>query len=331
MMFKRLAIKNQNFRRKNVRTKNLKWMAGISLAMGIGLLAGCGTIKQPLPPSPSATNATGTTVQSSKIKVVAAENFYGEVAQAVGGDHVAVTSILTNPGQDPHDYEPTADASIAVADAQVVVYTGIGYDDWMDKLLNADSSAKTKEVVVVGSDLLGKVAGDNPHAWYDPSIMSKLANKIADDLGKLDPANSLDYQKRAKDYVATMAQLTAKVAKIKQAKPVTIDVSEPVFDYMGNILNLKVNNPKFSKAIEDGNDPTASDYANVQNDINTKKIKLFVYNTQTVSPTIENIVKLAESNGIPVVKVTETEPTGQNYIQWMTAQLDQVGKVFGIQ
>ncbi|SPF44887.1 Metal ABC transporter substrate-binding protein [Candidatus Desulfosporosinus infrequens] len=309
-----------------MRTESLKWMMGISLvAMAIGVLSGCGTTKQPTPPSPSASNAT------LRIKVVAAENFYGEVAQAVGGDHVEVTSILTNPAQDPHDYEPTADASKAVADAQVIVYTGIGYDDWMDKLLNADSSAKTKEVVVVGSDLLGKAAGDNPHVWYDPSTMPKLANKLADDLGKLDPDHSQDYKKRANDYIASLLHLTAKVAKIKQSKPVTIDVSEPVFDYMGDALNLKINDPKFAKAVEDGNDPTASDFATVQNDIKTKKIKLFVYNTQTDSPTVENIVKLAESNGIPIVNVTETEPTGKNYIQWMSEQLDLVGKVFGVQ
>ena len=309
-----------------MRTKSLKWMLGISLvAMAIGVLSGCGTTKQPTPSSPSASNAT------SRIKVVAAENFYGEVAKAVGGDHVELTSILTNPAQDPHDYEPTADASKAVADAQVIVYTGIGYDDWMDKLFNADSSAKTKEVVVVGSDLLGKAAGDNPHVWYDPSTMPKLANKLADDLGKLDPDHSQDYKKRANDYIASLLHLTAKVAKIKQSTPVTIDVSEPVFDYMGDALNLKVNDPKFAKAVEDGNDPTASDFANVQNDIKTKKIKLFVYNTQTDSPTVENIVKLAESYGIPIVKVTETEPTGKNYTQWMSEQLDQVGKVFGVQ
>lgn len=315
-----------------MRTKISKWMLGIALvAMAIGVLTGCGATKQTVSTNSSDSKATDTTVLNQKIKVVAAENFYGEVAQAVGGDRVAVTSILTNPAQDPHDYEPAADAAKAVADAQVVVYTGIGYDDWMDKLLKADSSGKVKNVVVVGSDLLGKAAGDNPHVWYDPSTMPKLANKLADDLGKLDPEHLQDYQKRANDYITSLAPLTAKVAEIKQSAPVIIDVSEPVFDYMGDALNLKVNDPKFAKAIEDGNDPSASDLANVQNDIKDKKIKLFVYNIQSKSPTVDSIVKLAESNGIPIVKVTETEPTGKDYIQWMTEQLDQIGNVFGIQ
>ncbi|WP_242976011.1 zinc ABC transporter substrate-binding protein [Desulfosporosinus sp. FKB] len=301
----------------------------IIAVMVIGLLTGCSTTT-PTDSNNSKTSQENNNVASQTIKVVAAENFYGEVAQAVGGDHVNVTSILTNPGQDPHDYEPTVDTSKAVADAQVVIYTGIGYDDWMDRLLKSDSSSKTKDVVVVGSDLMGKIDGDNPHVWYDLSTMPKLAQKLADDYSKLDPGNAQEYQKRAKDYLQQLDQLTVKVAKIRQAAPVNIDVSEPVFDYLGDSLNLKVNNSKFAKAIEDGNDPNASDLANVQNDIKTKAIKLLVFNTQTDSPTVENIVKLAESSGIPIVKVTETEPTGKNYIQWMSEQLDQVGIIFGV-
>ena len=301
-----------------------------AMAMAIGMATGCGTAT-PAATGPGASQANTSAGSNSKINVVAAENFYGEVAQAVGGDRVEVTSILTNPSQDPHDYEPTAETSKAVADAQVVVYTGIGYDDWMDRLLKADSSDKNKDVVAVGSDLLGKSAGDNPHVWYNLSTMPILADKLADDLGKLDPANSADYHKRAQDYIGTIKQLTDKAAKIKQSNPVSIDVSEPVFDYLAESLNLTVNNSKFALAVEEGNDPTASDYANVQNDIKNHKIKFFVFNTQTDSPTVENIVKLAQSNNIPVVNVTETEPTGKNYIQWMTDQLDQVGNVLGIQ
>ena len=308
-----------------MRAKNQKWMMGIALAAIAGWgLVGCGAT-QPTGFSPTVAG------QGQKIKVVAAENFYGEVAQAVGGDQVEVTSILKNPDQDPHDYEPTADASRAVADAQVVIYTGIGYDDWMNKLLKADSSAPTKEVVVVGSDLLGKVAGDNPHVWYDPTAMPKLAAKLAADLSKLDPNHAQDYQKRAHDYIASLTPLTTSLAKIRQSTTVNIDVSEPVFDYMAEALNLKVNDSRFAKAIEDGNDPTAADFANVQTDIKDKKIKFFVYNTQTDNPTVDNIVKLARSYGIPVLEVTETEPAGKDYIQWMADELNQVGKALGPQ
>lgn len=289
----------------------------IIVALTLFLVAGCGTKPADTP-----------VVQKTKIKVVAAENFYGEVAQAVGGDRVEVTSILSNPEQDPHAYEPTADASKVVADGKVVVYTGIGYDDWMSKLLKADSTAASKEVVAVGSDLLGKKDGDNPHVWYDPTTMPRLAQKLADDYSKLDPDHAKEFQKQANEYIATLAPLRAKVAKLKQVSPIYIDVSEPVFGYMADALNLKTNDPDFAKAIEDENDPTAAEFAGVQNDIKDKKIKFFVYNTQTESPTVDKIVKLAKDNEIPVIEVTETEPSGKNYIQWMTEQLDQIEKVF---
>ncbi len=304
-------------------TKRLTWISQFVVAtIVIFLLAGCGSTKQIV---------SNSNDQKPKIKVVAAELFWGEAAQAVGGDRVEVSSLISNPAEDPHDYEPTTNDSKAVADAQVVVYTGLGYDGWMDKFLQADSSDKNKEVVVVGKDLLGKEAGDNPHVWYNPSTMPLVAQKIADDLSKLDPDNAQNYQNRANDYIASLAPLMDKVAKLRQATPVTIDVSEPVFDYMADALNIKVNDPKFALAVEEGNDPSATDIATVQNDIKSKKIKFFVFNTQTDMPTVENMAKLAEDNGVPVVKVTEMEPAGKAYLQWMNDQLDQVEKVFSVQ
>ena len=312
-------------RKGNQMQTKLKWMALIVVTLiPVWLLAGCSS-KQ------STTNPNPVGAAGPKIQVVAAEDFYGEVAQAVGGDRVAVTSILTDPNVDPHEYEPTADASKSVANAQVVVYTGIGYDDWMNKLIRANTTANTKQVVAVGSDLLGRITGDNPHVWYDPATMPKLADRLADILGQLDPGQAQDYQNRARSYINTLTPMTDEIARLKQSAPVAIDVSEPVFGYLADALNLKTNDPKFAKAIEEGNDPNASDVINVQSDIKNKRIKFFVYNIQTDDPTVKNIVQLAESNGIPVVKVTETEPTGDNYLQWMTGQLDQAGKALGIQ
>jgi zinc/manganese transport system substrate-binding protein len=301
-----------------MKLKNLPLILLIALVI---CLSGCAQ-------KPNA-NQNANSTPPGKIKVVAAENFYGEVAQAVGGDQVDVTSILTNPDQDPHDYEPTAEASKAVADAQVVIYTGIGYDDWMDKFIQADGSASSKYVVDVGTDILGKASGDNPHVWYDPATMPKLAEKLAGDLAQLDSAHASDYTQRAQAYIASLAPLNDKIARLKQSTPMLIDVSEPVFGYMADALNFQTNDPRFAKAIEDGNDPNASDVIQVQNDIKNKRIKFFVYNIQTDSPTVKNIVQVAESNGVPLVRVTETEPSGKNYMQWMSDQLDQVSQALG--
>ncbi|MDP4107569.1 MAG: zinc ABC transporter substrate-binding protein, partial [Bacillota bacterium] len=268
---------------------------------------------------------------SGKIKIVAAENFYGEVAKAVGGNHVEVTDILDNPNTDPHDYEPTPDAARTVSNSQMIIYNGVGYDSWMDKLINADSSSKSKSITKVADDVMGKKEGENEHIWYNPDTMPKLAKKLADDLAKLDPSQAQTYQKNAQTYIDSLAPLQEKVKKLKQTSGTKIDVSEPVFDYMANALNLEVNDQKFSFAIDNGSEPSAADVGKLQNDLKGKKIKLFVYNVQNSSPTVDNLVKMAKSSGVPVVKVTETEPKGKTYLQWMNEQLDQVAKALGIQ
>jgi zinc/manganese transport system substrate-binding protein len=289
----------------------------------IFLLSACG--------SSSNDTSTSKSDSSGKIKIVAAENFYGEVAKAVGGDHVAVTDILNNPNTDPHDYEPTPDVARTVSNAQMIVYNGVGYDSWMDKLINADSSSKSKTITKVADNVMGKKEGDNEHIWYNPDTMPKLAKKLAADLAKLDPSHEQTYQKNAQTYIDSLAPLQGKVQKLKQTFGVKIDVSEPVFDYMASALNLEVNNQKFSLAIDNGTEPSAADVGKLQNDLKGKNIKLFVYNVQNSSPTVDNLLKMAKSSGVPVVKVTETEPKGKTYLQWMNDQLDQVAKGLGIQ
>lgn len=259
-----------------------------------------------------------------KIRITVAENFYGEVAQAVGGEYVDVTSLLTSPDADPHEYEPTPDASKAVDDASVVVFNGIGYDEWMQKLIDASGKAADKTVIRVASDVMAHRDGDNEHVWYDPATMGKFADYLADRLGALDPDHQADYADQASDYKQSLAPLTANIAALKQPSPLPVAVSEPVFDYMARALNFEITDEKFEKAAEEETDPAPQDVARLQDDIRQKKIRLFVNNIQASSPTVRNLVDLAKQNDVPVVEVTETQPAGKSYLQWMTAILDQI-------
>jgi zinc/manganese transport system substrate-binding protein len=290
-----------------VLTKAMLLLTAIAL---VSLLSGCGKTKD--------------VANSGKIKIVAAENFYGEVAQAVGGDLVEVVSLLTSPDMDPHDYEPTPQASKDVDAAQIVIYNGIGYDAWMTKIIEASGDAKNKTIIAVGSDVMGKKEGDNEHQWYNPETFPKYAKDLAEKLGKLDPDNAATYTQQADAYIATLAPLTDLAKELKQATAVPIAVSEPVFDYMAEALNLTISNKKFEIAAEEGVDPAPADVAQLQDDIKAKKIKMFVNNIQASSPTVENMVALSKENGIPIIEVTETLPSGKNYIQWMTDILNQI-------
>jgi zinc/manganese transport system substrate-binding protein len=290
-----------------VLTKTMLLFTAFALA---SLLSSCGKAKDVNP--------------SGKIKIVAAENFYGEVAQAVGGDLVEVVSLLTSPDMDPHDFEPTPQASKDVDAAQIVIYNGIGYDEWMAKVIEASGDAKNKTVIAVGSDVMGKKEGDNEHLWYNPDTFPIYAKDLAEKLGKLDPDNAATYTRQADAYIATLAPFTDLAKELKQTTSVPIAVSEPVFDYMAEALNLMVTNKKFEMAAEESVDPAPADVAQLQDVIKAKKIKMFVNNIQSSSPTIENMVALSKENAIAIIEVTETLPKDKNYIQWMTDILNQI-------
>ena len=262
------------------------------------------------------------------VKIVAAENFYGDVASQIGGDAVAVTSILTNPDQDPHLFEASAETAKALADAKVVIVNGVDYDPWMEKLLSAHKSTGRKEIVV--ASLVGRKAGDNPHLWYDPDYVKAAAKALAADLAAVDPARKADYDKGEAQFLDSLKPLDAKIADMRQkyaGQPVI--ASEPVFGYQAGLIGLKVHNEKFALAVMNNAEPTASEVAAFENDLKGHKVKAMLYNAQASEPAVARLVQMAKDNGIPVVGVSETEPPGATYQQWMLGQLDALDAALG--
>lgn len=259
------------------------------------------------------------------VKVVAAENFYGDVASQIGGANVAVTSILTNPDEDPHLFEASTETARALADAKVTISNGVDYDPWMGKLLKANASPGRKEILV--GQLVGRKTGDNPHLWYDPASMRAAAKAIAMDLDAVDPGHKADYDKGEAAFVASLKPLDAKIVEMKKkfaGQPVTM--SEPVFGYQANLIGLKVHNEKFALAIMNNAEPTASEVAGFENDLKNHLVKAMLFNAQASEPAVQRLVDLAKGNSIPVVGVSETEPPGMTYQAWMLSQLDALDK-----
>ncbi len=264
-------------------------------------------------------------VKSSKIKVVASVDFYGEVAKAVLGNKGTVTSVIKNPNIDPHDYQPTSQVAKTVSQADFVLYNGIGYDTWMTKL--ADNSSKTVKIRV-GEDLLNKKNGDNPHLWYQSKTMPKLANYLADRFSKAQPKNKAYFKKNAAKFIKSIKPIQTKLTQLsKNSHNKLVDVSEPVFDYALAELGYKENNTHFAKSVEDSTDPAPKDIKTMQHDMTSGKVAFFVENTQASDKIVKNIVKLAKAHNVPVLKVTETMPRGKNYKQWMLDQLAALAKI----
>jgi len=268
---------------------------------------------------------TPSAAHAAPISVVVAENFWGEPVKAIGGGKVSVTEIMSGANADPHDFEPTASNAKAVADAAIVIYTGIDYDAWMDKLVVANKSAK-RTIINVGT-LLKRKGGDNPHLWYDPAAMPALVDTVVTALTVVDPAGAAGYAERAEAYRTQLRAITARIAavKAKYAKtPVT--ATEPVFGYMAQALGLEMRNQSFQRAVMNETEPSAKETVAMENDLKGAKVKALFYNSQVTDSTTERLIGLARSAKVPVVAVTETKPADKSYIEWMLAAIDATEK-----
>ncbi|HDR9354191.1 zinc ABC transporter substrate-binding protein [Burkholderia vietnamiensis] len=265
--------------------------------------------------------ATPALAQSATVNVVAAENFYGDVASQIGGRHVAVTSILSNPDQDPHLFEASPKTARALQHAQIVIYNGANYDPWMAKLLGASTQARRATIVV--ADLVGKKAGDNPHLWYAPATMPAAARALAAELGRADPAHKADYDANLQKFVASLQPIDAKVAALRaQYHGVPVTATEPVFGYMSDAIGLDMRNQRFQLATMNDTEASAQEVAAFENDLRKRQVRVLIYNSQAEAPMTKRLLKLARDGGVPTVSVTETQPAGKTFQQWMAGQLD---------
>lgn len=265
---------------------------------------------------------------AAPIAVVAAENVYGGIAAEIGGDKVAVTSILSNPDQDPHLFEVSPSAAKAISGAQIVVLNGAGYDPWMKKLLSSGRAEGPTVIDVAG--LVNRKPGDNPHLWYDMAAVKAFAANFERVLAAADPAHEGDYFERLAAFDGKVAAIAAKVEAMRAkyaGAPVT--ATEPVFGYMADAVGLEMRNRDFQTAVMNDTEPSISQVAAFESDLKQKKVKALIYNLQVTEPATERLLAIARANGIPTVGVTEMEPAATSYAQWMIAQLDALDAALG--
>jgi zinc/manganese transport system substrate-binding protein len=261
----------------------------------------------------------------SAIKLVAAENFYGDIAHQIGGPAVQVVSVLSNPNQDPHLFETSPTVVRDIAGAQIVIYNGADYDPWMSKLLNA--APVPGRAVIVAADLVKKKAGDNPHLWYEPATMPAVAKALAEALSKADPDHAAGYKMRLASFLASLRPVDEKISSIrKKFGGTTVTASEPVFGYMASALGMTMRNERFQLSIMNDTEPSARDVAAFERDLKEHKVRVMFYNKQASDKIVQHLVELARAAKIPVVGVTETIPPGLSFQDWMLSELNDTEK-----
>lgn len=289
-------------------------------------LAACSTSSTGGSRSNSAGSGSNVGGGATVVQAAASINAWGSILSQLGGTHVKTTSIITSPDTDPHAYEPTPADGRIIATAQLFVENGIGYDSWADKAVQANPDPG-RTVINVGQ-LTATPDGGNPHRWYSPSDVQKVADTITADLKKIDPADAAYFDTRRSSFENTgLARYHQLITDIKTAYAGTpVGASESIFAPLSDALGLNLITPaSFLKDISEGTDPSAADKAAIDAQISGKKIKVYVFNSQNSTPDVSAQVTASKQNGIPVAAVTETlSPEGATFQQWQSAQLSAI-------
>jgi zinc/manganese transport system substrate-binding protein len=295
--------------------------------------------------------ASGSADVDGKVAVVASTDVYGSIAQQIGGDLVEVTSIITSPSQDPHEYEASAQDQLALKGAQLVIENGAGYDSFMESLVEASgSTAEVLTAVEYNHDYPGTeshddasaapsesadghdhaegdghdhIEGFNEHVWYDPHTVEDLARAIAEHLGELAPEHAADFTANADAFVQEVAGLEESLGQI-EAKDAgaKVFVTEPVPVYLIEAAGLVNATPnEFSESVEEGQDvPPATLLESLQL-IDSGEIRVMIVNPQTGGAETTQVMDEAKAKNIPVLEFTETLPEGQTYLSWMQSNI----------
>jgi zinc/manganese transport system substrate-binding protein len=262
-----------------------------------------------------ATGAPG----DGKIAAVGAESQYADVISQVGGRYVRATAVMSNPNTDPHSFEASIAVAREVGDARLVVQNGLGYDSFMDTIESATPS-NGRTVINVQRLLKLPDSASNPHLWYDPATMPKVAAAIAAELSAIQPAHAAYFNANAAAFTASMQRVTAAIASFRSAYPgAPVAVTEPVADYLLTALGADNKTPwTFQAGVMNGVDPSPQNTAVERALLTERKVRVFVYNKQVTDALTESFIALARQNHIPVVALYETMPgPGYDYQTWM--------------
>lgn len=296
------------------------------------------------------TNSSSTTSSSSNttstgpetIQVVAAENFWGSLVSQLGGVHVNVTSIVSDPNTDPHEYESNPANAIAITNAKFIIVNGAGYDTWALDILAAENTPN--QVVLNVQELINQTVDANPHFWYSPYYVNDTVAAMYRDLVKIDPTDASYYHQQYaslnaslwSSYMSQEAYIRENFGGVTTLAPegstdyctgtcTPVASTESIFVYMANATGLLVVSPSaFMVAVAEGNDPPASSVAQYENLLQggNSSVRVLVYNEQTVTPLTQTIKAEAAQYQIPIIGVTETiQPVNFTFQAWMQSEV----------
>lgn len=259
-------------------------------------------------------------VHAKTINIVAAENFYGKLAQEIGGKYVNVQSIINNPDADPHLFTTSPSTIKAIMKAQIIIYNGADYDNWMNQMISEIDQSKVTLINV--ANLVGVKSGQNPHLWYKNDTFPLLANLLADTIINMNHESSKEVNKNLAIFIKDHEKILNKINDIKSKYANTaVTATEPVYGYMAEAMGLDMKGLDFQWAVMNDIEPTPKSVANYQVLLKDKKVKILFYNSQVSNAITNSMQALAKKNNIPIVGITETMPDNLTVNKWLLFQI----------
>ncbi|WP_083520933.1 metal ABC transporter solute-binding protein, Zn/Mn family [Alicyclobacillus kakegawensis] len=294
-------------------------VTAVWIAATTAIVCACGS---PSVSGHSTTNQVDSKAATKVIHAIGAENEYADVIKQIGGRYVSVEAIMSNPNTDPHTYEAGTHDAAAVSQATLVVQNGLGYDGFMNKL-EAGSPNPNRKVIDVSEALGLSTNTRNPHLWYKPGTMTKVAQLVFHALSAQDPKHKSYFEANLKKFQDSLETWHQEVADLKREFPhAGVAVTEPVADYLLQAAGLDIKTPwAYEAAVMNDTDPAPQLVEQEDDLLQQRRVKVLVYNQQVVDPATKSLLALAKQNHIPVVGVYETMPAHHNYQSWMEAEI----------
>lgn len=270
---------------------------------------------------------TGCTKNNSPKNIITTTvNTYYEPVKSIVGDRYQVESIIKSVNVDPHSFSPSTNDSKQIADSKLIVSNGLGYDDWVNKMVAANS--QQKNLIDFGNDVLKYPDGANEHIWFGVDHMKKLSKAIYQHMSRVDVNGNNYYYSNYKKYLQKLDKLSAREKSLKkQAQGKVAYVTEPLPYYLLKDIGVTIADTHFAKAIEDDTDPSIKDVNQMENGMREHKVDFLVVNKQVSSSIINKVISTAKQNHIPIVYFTETLPADLGYYDWMSNNLNQLERV----
>ena len=240
------------------------------------------------------TPTRSTETANGRITVVATTTQMQDLVRNVGGDRVHVVGILA-PNVDPHDFEPTPSTAVALAQAKLVVESGVGLDAWADQLV--ESTGEGTPVFVASAGL--PLRGDDPHWWHDPALFERAATSLAARLGRVDPGGRAAYARNARGYVARLRAMDAANRRLIATVPPPerkLVTNHDAFGYFAAHYRIAVVGsviPSLSTSAQ----PSAKDVAALIRRIRAQHVRA-IFTESSINPSLER--QIAADAGVRV-------------------------------